>query len=302
LVSAEPDTELGVQAPDEPIISVRGLVTKFGNQEVHSGLNFDVKRGEIIGVVGPSGTGKSVLLRQIIGLHKPMEGEIHVFGENLMALTEHEKDILERRWGVLFQEGALFSTLSLRENVALPMREHTKLPNALVEELADLKLMLVGLEPDSFGKRPSKISGGMRKRAGLARAISLDPELLFLDEPTAGLDPVSAEHFDQLILQLRDALGLTVFLVTHDLDTLEAITDRIIVLLEGKVEAIGPIAEVRGKARGWVKDYFSGPRGRAALNAHAKPAQPPPPAEPPLLIATGKPKRIPKPKSDEPRT
>jgi phospholipid/cholesterol/gamma-HCH transport system ATP-binding protein len=243
---------LGNQAPDEPIISVRDLVTHFGSQTVHDGLNFDIRRGEIIGVVGPSGTGKSVLLREIIGLHRPRGGEIHVFGENLMALSELEKDIIELRWGVLFQEGALFSTLSLRENVALPMREHTRLDDELIKELADLKLMMVGLAPESFSKTPAKISGGMRKRAGLARALALDPELLFLDEPTAGLDPVSAEHFDALIRQLRDALGLTVFLVTHDLDTLEAITDRILVLYEGKVEAIGPIAEVRAKARGWV--------------------------------------------------
>lgn len=266
--------ELGIQAPEDPIIAVRGLVTHFGSQTVHNGLDFDIRRGEIIGVVGPSGTGKSVLLREIIGLQRPAAGHIHVFGENMMDLSEKEKDYLERRWGVLFQEGALFSTLSLRENVALPMREHTKLPSTLIEELSDLKLMMVGLAPESFFKRPSKISGGMRKRAGLARALSLDPELLFLDEPTAGLDPVSAEHFDALIRQLRDALGLTVFLVTHDLDTLEAITDRILVLYEGKVEAIGPIAEVRAKARGWVKDYFSGPRGRAALTSHVKTIDP----------------------------
>ncbi|MGE3304147.1 MAG: ABC transporter ATP-binding protein [Hyphomonadaceae bacterium] len=257
-------------AAEEPIISVRGLVTRFGAQEVHSGLDFDVRRREILGVVGPSGTGKSVLLREIIGLDKPAAGSIHVFGEDFLSLSEEQRDVLERRWGVLFQEGALFSTLSLRENVAFPIREHTKLSGALVDQLAELKLSLTGLAPDSFDKRPSQISGGMRKRAGLARSLALDPELLFLDEPTAGLDPVSAEHFDQLIRSLRDALGLTVFLVTHDLDTLEAITDRILVLYEGKVEAIGPIAEVRAKARGWVKDYFSGPRGRAAKAAHER--------------------------------
>jgi phospholipid/cholesterol/gamma-HCH transport system ATP-binding protein len=251
------------------IISARGLVTRFGEQSVHDGLDFDIRRGEIVGVVGPSGTGKSVLLREIIGLDHPTEGEINVFGQNLLAMPEEERDIYERRWGVMFQEGALFSTLTLMENVAVPMHEHTKLSDELIDELASLKLMLVGLDPSSFHKRPSQISGGMRKRAALARAIALDPELLFLDEPTAGLDPVSAAHFDELIKQLRDALGLTVFLVTHDLDTLEAITDRVMVLYEGKVEALGPIAEVRQKARGWVKDYFSGPRGRAAQAGHA---------------------------------
>lgn len=251
-----------------PIISGRGVVTRFGEQTVHDGLDFDIRRGEIVGVVGPSGTGKSVLLREIIGLDAPVEGEIHVFGENLLAMSEEQRDVYERRWGVMFQEGALFSTLSLQENVAVPLREHTTLSNDLIEELSSLKLMLVGLPSNSFEKRPSQISGGMRKRAALARAIALDPELLFLDEPTAGLDPVSAEHFDELIRSLRDALGLTVFLVTHDLDTLEAITDRVMVLYEGKVEALAPIAEVRQKARGWVKDYFSGPRGRAAKAGH----------------------------------
>ena len=265
----------------ENIIEVRGLVTRFGAQQVHAGLDFDVKRGEILGVVGPSGTGKSVLLREIIGLHNPEAGKIHVFGEDFLSLNDAERDELEKRWGVLFQEGALFSTLSLKDNVALPMREHTNLPPELIEELANFKLMLVGLNADSFEKRPSNISGGMRKRAALARAISLDPELLFLDEPTAGLDPVSAEHFDELIRQLRDSLGLTVFLVTHDLDTLEAITDRVMVLYEGKVEAIAPIAEVRAKARGWVKDYFSGPRGRAAFASHHKPSPGPSPEAPP---------------------
>jgi phospholipid/cholesterol/gamma-HCH transport system ATP-binding protein len=263
LVSAlEP--QIKFESNPDHIIEVRGLVTRFGEQEVHSGLNFDVRRGEIIGVVGPSGTGKSVLLREIIGLQNPTEGAIHVFGQDFLAMSDAERDVIEKRWGVLFQEGALFSTLSLKENVALPMREHTDLPPLLIEELANLKLMLVGLDSNAFEKRPSNISGGMRKRAALARAIALDPELLFLDEPTAGLDPVSAEHFDALIRQLRDSLGLTVFVVTHDLDTLEAITDRVMVLYEGKVEAIAPIAEVRAKARGWVKEYISGPRGRAA--------------------------------------
>jgi phospholipid/cholesterol/gamma-HCH transport system ATP-binding protein len=257
-------------AGQEAVIAVRGLVTRFGDQEVHSGLDFDVRRGEIIGVVGPSGTGKSVLLREIIGLEAPDAGEIHVLGEDFLALSEAERDVLERRWGVMFQEGALFSSLTLKENVGLPLREHTHLADDLIDELSSLKLALAGLEPDSYDKFPAQISGGMRKRAGLARAIALDPELLFLDEPTAGLDPVSAEHFDQLILQMRAALNLTVFLVTHDLDTLEAVTDRIMVLLEGKVAALGPIAEVRAAAKGWIGDYFSGPRGRAAALSHAR--------------------------------
>ena len=253
----------------EPVIRVRGLVTRFGAQEVHSGIDLDVHRGEILGVVGPSGTGKSVLLREIVALDQPTDGQIEVFGDNICAMAPKDRKSIERRWGVMFQEGALFSTLSLRENVALPLREYTDLSLDLIMDLAEQKLAMAGLEQSAFAKRPSQISGGMRKRAALARALALDPELLFLDEPTAGLDPVSAGRFDELICELQEAMNLTVFLVTHDLDTLYTTTDRVAVLVEGKVAAIGPIEDVASKAEGWIADYFKGPRGRAAATVRS---------------------------------
>lgn len=240
-------------------ISVRGLVTRFGNQTVHNGLDLDVRRGEIMGVVGPSGTGKSVLLREIVGLDRPTEGEI--------AFPCFKNEEREPRLGVMFQDGALFSTLTVLENVEAPLREHTEISPHLRREIASLKLGMAGLGPDAHHKRPAQISGGMRKRASVARAIALDPELLFLDEPTAGLDPISAENFDRMTEELARSLGLTVFLVTHDLDTLYAICDRVAVLYQGKVAAIGTIPEITANATGWVKEYFSGPRGRAAVQS-----------------------------------
>jgi len=237
-------------------IRVRGLVTRFGKQAVHNGLDLDVRRGEIMGVVGPSGTGKSVLLREIVGLDQATEGEITF----PLADAEGRKPTM----GVMFQDGALFSNLTVLENVEAPLREHTRLSNDLRVEIACLKLSMAGLGPDAHHKKPSQISGGMRKRASVARAIALDPELLFLDEPTAGLDPISAENFDRMTQDLARSLGLTVFLVTHDLDTLYAICDRVAVLYKGKVAAIGTIPEITANADGWVKEYFSGPRGRAA--------------------------------------
>ena len=253
---------------DEPEIAirVRGLVTRFGEQVVHDHLDLDVRRGEILGVVGPSGTGKSVLLREIVGLDRPEAGEIEVFGHPLASLDAKQRRAVEERWGVMFQDGALFSSLTVRENVEAPFREHTHLPLALVHELAALKLSMAGLDEESHLKSPGQISGGMRKRAALARALALDPELLFLDEPTAGLDPVTAGRFDALLKELAGAMNLTVFLVTHDLDTLAAVCDRICVLYEGKVAAIGTLADVRRDATGWTRDYFSGPRGRAAID------------------------------------
>lgn len=251
------------EAPDIAI-RVRGLVTRFGAQTVHDGLDLDVRRGEILGVVGPSGTGKSVLLREIVGLDAANAGEIEVFGERLDTASTDVRRAIERRWGVMFQEGALFSSLSVLENVEAPFREHTKLAPDLIRELAGLKLEMAGLDRTQHEKRPAQLSGGMRKRAALARALALDPELLFLDEPTSGLDPVTAGKFDLLIKELAGALDLTVFLVTHDLDTLAAVCDRVCVLYAGKVAAIGPLNEVRAGATGWIKDYFSGPRGRAA--------------------------------------
>ncbi len=246
---------------EEIAIRVRGLVTRFGTQTVHNGLDLDVRRGEILGVVGPSGTGKSVLLREVVGLDKPTEGEI--------TFPCFADDAREPRLGVMFQDGALFSTLTVLENVEAPLREHTHLSPALRREIAGLKLSMAGLGADAHHKRPSQISGGMRKRASVARAIALDPELLFLDEPTAGLDPISAENFDRMTEELARSLGLTVFLVTHDLDTLHAICDRVAVLYEGKVAAIGTIPEITAEPKGWVKEYFSGPRGRAATRGAA---------------------------------
>ncbi len=237
-------------------IRVRGLVTRFGEQTVHDGLDLDVRRGEILGVVGPSGTGKSVLLREIVELETPTEGEI--------TFPAAEAEGREPTMGVMFQDGALFSNLTILENVEAPLREHTHISHALRSEIASLKLAMAGLGPEAHNKKPAQISGGMRKRAAVARAIALDPELLFLDEPTAGLDPIAAENFDRMTEELARSLGLTVFLVTHDLDTLHAICDRVAVLFQGKVAAIGTIPEITADAKGWVKDYFSGPRGRAA--------------------------------------
>ncbi len=248
----------------EPIIRIRDLETRFGTHTVHEHLDLDVQRGEVLGVVGPSGTGKSVLLRAIVGLKHPSAGTVEVFGHQLDKLGDEERNGIERRWGVMFQDGALFSNLTVRENVMVPMKEHTTLGSKLRAELADMKIRLAGLEPDAGDKFPSDLSGGMRKRAALARALALDPELLFLDEPTAGLDPITAAGFDTLLRQLQQSLGLTVFLVTHDVDTLNAVCDRIAVLGEKKVLAIGTIDELRAFDHPWVQEYFGGPRGRAA--------------------------------------
>lgn len=251
---------------DDTIISVRGLVNRFGKNVVHDGLDLDVRKGEILGVVGGSGTGKSVLLRSIIGLQKPQEGDITVFGENVRNRPEAEHRRLRRRWGVMFQGGALFSALNVQQNVEAPMRELLSLTPRTRSALAAIKVNMVGLPYDALAKQPSELSGGMRKRAGFARAIALDPELVFLDEPTAGLDPIGAAAFDALIGQLRDALGLTVFMVTHDLDSLVAICDRIAVLAEGRVLATGTMDEMRAIDHPWVASYFNGPRARAALS------------------------------------
>jgi len=252
----------------EPLIRVRGLRNAFGDQIIHEDLDIDVRRGEIIGVVGGSGTGKSVLMRSIIGLQMPDAGEIEVFGEPMIGRNEEEAKHVRRRWGILFQGGALFSTLSVAENVQVPIREYfPHLEEQLMDEIAAYKIVMSGLPPDAGPKFPSELSGGMKKRAGVARALALDPELLFLDEPTAGLDPIGAAAFDQLILELKDALGLTVFLITHDLDTLYAICDRIAVLAEKKVIAVGTIPELLALDHPWIQEYFNGPRGRAAVNA-----------------------------------
>jgi phospholipid/cholesterol/gamma-HCH transport system ATP-binding protein len=245
-------------------IRVRGLVNRFGTFTVHDHLDLDVRRGEVLGIVGGSGTGKSVLLRSIIGLHKPDEGFIEVLGHDTSGMDEKEMRTIQSRWGVLFQEGALFSSQTIAENIEVPLRQYTKMSPHLMDEVAAMKLILVGLPLDTAMKTPSELSGGMKKRAGLARALALDPELLFLDEPTAGLDPISASQFDQLITDLQRSLNLTVFMVTHDLDTLRATCDRIAVLVDKTIK-IGTIEELLKDPHPWIQDYFAGPRGRAAL-------------------------------------
>lgn len=247
-----------------PAIEVRGLVNAFGDHVVHDHLDLTVRRGEIMGVVGGSGAGKSVLLNSIIGLRRPQAGTIRVLGQDLQHASRKRWDAINRSWGVLFQQGALFSNLTVRENVAAPMFEHTELSKKQIHELADLKIALVGLRPDAGSLKPAELSGGMRKRAGLARALALDPELLFLDEPTAGLDPIGASAFDELIRDLSESLDLTVFMITHDLDTLYAITNRVAVIADKKVVATAPVHELEKSDHPWIREYFLGPRGRAA--------------------------------------
>ncbi len=252
---------------DEIIITVRGLKNSFGEQIIHEGLDLDVRRGEILGVVGGSGTGKSVLMRSIIGLQHPVAGEIEVLGENMIGRSEDEAKNIRRRWGILFQNGALFSTLTVAENVEVPIREYFPfIKPPLLDEIAGYKIAMSGLDESAGPKFPSELSGGMRKRAGLARALALDPELLFLDEPTAGLDPIGAAAFDELIKGLQKQLDLTVFLITHDLDTLYAICDRVAVIADQKIIAVGTIAELLALDHPWIQEYFNGPRGRAAAH------------------------------------
>jgi phospholipid/cholesterol/gamma-HCH transport system ATP-binding protein len=249
------------------LVEVRDLRNQFGAQVVHEHLDLDIRHGEILGVVGGSGTGKSVLLRSIVGLLRPAAGRVTVFGEDLLSLPAERRSQVERRFGVLFQRGALFSSLSVVENIALPLIEHAGLPRADAEHLARLKVALAGLPAGAGDKFPDELSGGMVKRAALARALALDPEILFLDEPTAGLDPIGAAAFDQLIRTLRDALGLSVFLITHDLDTLYSICDRVAVLSRKRVLVADRLDVVAATDDAWVRDYFHGPRGRAAAQA-----------------------------------
>lgn len=252
------------QENPEAVIQVRGVRNQFGAHVVHDGLDFDVYRGEILGVVGGSGTGKSVLLRTIAGLQRPAAGSVNVLGVDVLTADEDTRARLEQRWGVMFQDGALFSSLTVRENVEVPMRAVEGLDPALRRELADLKISMVGLPYLAGDKYPSELSGGMRKRAGLARALALDPEIVFLDEPTAGLDPIGASAFDSLIRGLSRSLGLTVFLVTHDLDTLHAVCDRVAVLADRKVLVTGTMQDMLQVDHPWVHEYFHGPRARAA--------------------------------------
>jgi phospholipid/cholesterol/gamma-HCH transport system ATP-binding protein len=267
-------------ADREPIIRVRGLVNRFGDQVVHDGLDLDVLPGEILGVVGGSGTGKSVLMRSILGLRTPDAGEIEVLGVDARSEAVADRTHIERNTGVLFQDGALFSSLTVGENVQVPLREHyPTLSDSLRYELALLKVKLSGLEAAALNKLPSQLSGGMRKRAGLARALALDPPLLFLDEPTAGLDPIGAAAFDKLTSTLQQALGLTVFLITHDLDTLYAICDRVAVIADKKVIAVATLPELERLDHPWVQEYFNGPRGRAARSGGSRGSSPAPARE-----------------------
>ncbi len=267
-MTVEPEDET-VLTEDElpetgPAIVVKGLVSAFGENVIHKNLDLTVQRGDVQGVVGGSGTGKSVLLNTIIGLKSPDGGTVQVFGQDIQNASRRRWSAVERSWGVMFQQGALFSNLTVRENVAAPMYEHTNMPKRVVMELAELKIALVGLQPEAANLKPSELSGGMRKRAGLARALALDPELLFLDEPTAGLDPIGAAAFDDLIKDLSDSLDLTVFMITHDLDSLYAITDRVAVLADKQVVANAPVADLEKSDHPWIREYFLGPRGRAA--------------------------------------
>jgi phospholipid/cholesterol/gamma-HCH transport system ATP-binding protein len=250
-------------AQGEPVIRVRGLVNRFGSQAIHDGLDLDVARGEVLGVVGSSGSGKSVLLHTIIGLNKPVAGSVEVFGHDVLHMADRELRALEKRWGVLFQDGALFSSLTVAENIKFALRESLDMSEELMDEIAAVKLALVGLPEDAGEKFPAQLSGGMRKRAALARALALDPEILFLDEPTSGLDPMAADTFDRLIKDLQSSLGLTVFLVTHDLDTLFTICDRIAVLVDKRIH-VGTPEQMLRDDHPVVRAYLQGPRGRAA--------------------------------------
>lgn len=252
-----------------PIV-VQGLCNSFGEQVIHQDLDLTVRRGEIIGVVGGSGTGKSVLMRSVIGLQLPSAGRIDVFGRSITTGDPDDVVGVRNRWGVLFQGGALFSTLTVGENVEVPLKKfYPELSDELTHEIARYKIKLSGLPEDAVAKYPSELSGGMKKRAGLARALALDPELLFLDEPTAGLDPIGAAAFDRLTRELQRTLGLTVFLITHDLDTLHEICDRVAVLADHKVIAVDTVPRLMELDHPWIQEYFNGPRGRAALTAQA---------------------------------
>lgn len=261
----------------EEAIVVRGVRTAFGDHVVHDGVDLTVRRGEIMGLVGGSGSGKSVLLNEILSLMKPAAGTICVFGRDVAHLTREEWHDLFRRRGVLFQSGALFSQLSVLENVKAPLRQHARLPNDMMDEIARMKIAMVGLKSEAVSKQPSELSGGMRKRVGLARALVMDPDILFLDEPTAGLDPIGAADFDKLLKQLADTLNLTVLMVTHDLDSLFAVCDRVAVLADKKIVAVAPPQELLHHEHPWIHEYFNGPRGRSAQ--HGK--------EPPGLSAPG---------------
>jgi len=250
--------------PAAKVIDIEGLVTEIGGRVLHDHINLGVEAGEILAVVGGSGSGKSMLMRAIIGLLAPKDGTIRVFGENIAELDENALRKIQLRWGVLFQEGALYSAQTVAENIQTPLREYTRMSEQLMTEVAAMKLAMVGLPEDTARKMPSQLSGGMRKRAGLARALALDPELLLLDEPTAGLDPISAAQIDRLVCELHKSLNLTVFMVTHDIDTLRASADRVAVLVDKKLRC-GTIEELSRDGDPWIHEYFDGARGHAAM-------------------------------------
>lgn len=247
---------------EDNIIEVKNLKTQFGDVVVHDGLNLQVRRGEVLGIVGGSGSGKSVLLRAILGLIQPKAGEIHALGHELNQLSAEDHYLVDQQWGVLFQDGALFSALTVAQNIHVVIKEYCKISKTLLDELTAIKIRMVGLPIETGDKLPSELSGGMRKRAGLARALALDPKIVFLDEPTAGLDPVGAAALDELIAQLQKTLGLTVVMITHDLDSLYAITDRIAVIAEKKVIVTAPLDELLDYPDPWIQNYFHGPRTR----------------------------------------
>ena len=255
--------------PAEPVIEISHVATKFGDHVVHEDVDLQVLRGEVFALVGGSGSGKSTLLREMILLHRPDSGSIRVLGVDLQAIDEPAAQALRPRIGVMFQHGGLFGSLNVLENVGLPLREHTRLDDKTIDEIAAMKIDLTGLAPETGGQFPAELSGGMLKRASLARALALDPELLFLDEPTAGLDPVSAQGVDELVLHLRELFGLTVVMITHDLDLLWQVADRVAVLGEGRVQGIGSMEELSHMAQPAVRQYFEGPRGAAAAQRAA---------------------------------
>ncbi|HEY4924245.1 MAG TPA: ABC transporter ATP-binding protein [Roseiarcus sp.] len=273
-VSTQTNAAGAAPARREAVLRVRGLKVGFGDKLVMNGLDLDVYRGEVLGFVGASGAGKSVLTRTILGLIPKRAGTIEVYGHDLDGLSHGERDQIEQRWGVLFQQGALFSNLTVKQNVQAPMREHLGISRRLRDELAMLKIALVGLPPDAASKYPSELSGGMVKRAALARALALDPDILFLDEPTSGLDPIGAGEFDDLIATLQKTLDLTVFMVTHDLDSLYAICDRVAALGQGRVIAVGPIEDLLQSDDPWLKAYFHGKRGDGRKLARLGPNAP----------------------------
>jgi len=254
---------------EAPPIEVRGLISRIGDRTIHDNLDLVVNRGDVVGVVGASGTGKSVLLNTIIGLRNAEGGSVMIFGQDIRYARRPQWTAINRRWGVLFQQGALWSNLTVKENVAAPLFEHTDMLKDEIDELADLKIALAGLPPGAGALKPSELSGGMIKRASLARALALDPELLFLDEPTSGLDPIGAAAFDELIRDLSDSLDLTVFMITHDLDSLYTITDQVAVLADKKVVAMAPVRELEKSDHPWIQEYFGGPRGRMASGLRA---------------------------------